>query len=230
VPLLYRGITINPQTADADKVAIRQTGNLAAKSLWKGTMANPSEVRSRSSELARVPTKARAEILRLAQAPLTYACGDFDGAARYALDKRGIPVVITFEVALEEVIIDGRDFLYTVFQLWDREGTSHRDRVRENLSTLFGPAILGWFERACRETDTMARVGLCDLAVYDLAAIERHYANRTDIAGRYHRVFRSSFAMPANLDPTAILDIQEVDAAPTDPSRTIHLHTDMLKP
>jgi hypothetical protein len=56
--------------------------------------------------------------------------------------------------------------------------------------------MLGWFDRACRETDTMARIGLCDLAVHDLAAIERHYANRTDIAGRHNRPFRSSFALP----------------------------------
>jgi hypothetical protein len=73
--------------------------------------------------------------------------------------------VITLELALEEVIIDGKDFLYTVFQRWDCDGTSHRNRVRENLSTLFGPAMLGWFDRACREADTMARIGLCDLAV-----------------------------------------------------------------
>jgi hypothetical protein len=58
--------------------------------------------------------------------------------------------------------------------------------------------ILSEFIANSRETDT--RVGLCDLAVYDLAAIERHYVNRTDIAGRYGTVFRSSFAAPANLD------------------------------
>ena len=139
-----------------------------------------------------VPSSVRDEIDRLPQTPLTYACGDFEGAARYALRERGKPFVITFEVALEEVIIDGKDFLYTVFQLWDREGTSHRERVRENLSALFGLATLAWFDRACRETDTMARIGLCDLAVHDLAAIERHYANRTDIAGRHDRLFRSS--------------------------------------
>jgi hypothetical protein len=64
----------------------------------------------------------------LPQTPLTYACGDFEGAARYALRERGIPVVISFEITLEEVMIDGRDFLHTVFQLWARGGTSHRDR------------------------------------------------------------------------------------------------------
>jgi hypothetical protein len=68
----------------------------------------------------------------------------------------------------------------------------------------------------------MARIGLCDLAVHDLAAIERHYANTTDIAGRHDRVFRSSFALPAILDPAAILDIQAVSVSPPDPARTIH--------
>jgi hypothetical protein len=230
MPIMYRGIALDQQTADADRMAIWQTGQLVAKSFWKNTMARPAQIRSRSSELAGLPGKVRDEIGRLPQTPLAYACGDFEGAARYALRERGTPVVISFKITLEEVMIDGRDFLYTVFQLWDRGGTSHRDRVQENLSMLFGPAMLGWFDRACRETDTMARIGLCDLAVHDLAAIERHYANKTGIAGRHNRVFRSSFALPANLDPAAILDIQEVGVAPTDPARTIHLHTDMLTP
>jgi hypothetical protein len=38
-----------------------------------------------------------------------------------------------------------------------------------------------------------------DLAVHDLAAIDRHYANRTDIAGGYNRLFRFSFGLPVSL-------------------------------
>jgi hypothetical protein len=82
--------------------------------------------------------------------------------------------------------------------------------------------MMGWFDRACRETDTMARIGLCDLAVHDLAAIERHYANKTDIASR-HTVFRSCFALPETLNPAAILDIQEVDVPPLDPACRQHV-------
>jgi hypothetical protein len=100
--------------------------------------------------------------------------------------------------------------------------------MRENLSILFGSAMLGWFDRVCRETDVQARIGLCDLAVHDLAAIGWHHANRTDIGGRHNRVFRSSFALPASLDPAAILDVQEIDVPPPDPVRAIHPHTDML--
>jgi hypothetical protein len=120
---MYRGIALDQQMANTDRAAIRQTGQLAAKSFWNNTMASPAQVRLCSSELARVPNNIRDEITRLPQTPLTYACGDFEGAVRYAMRERGIPVVITFEIALEEVIIDGKDFLYTVFQLWDRDGT-----------------------------------------------------------------------------------------------------------
>jgi hypothetical protein len=230
MPVLYRGIALDPQMVDADCAAIRQTGELAARSCWKNTMASPTHVRSCTAKLAQTPSKVRDWIGRLPQTRLTYACGDYEGAARYALRERGIPVVLIFKIALEEVIIDGKDFLYTVFQLWDQKGTGHRDRVRENLSSLFGPAMVGWFDRACRETDTMARIGLCDLAVHDLAAIEQHYANTIDMAGRHDRVFRSSFALPANVDPTAILDIEEIEEPPPDPARTIHFHADMLTP
>jgi len=126
MPVLYRGIAVREQTADADRAAIRQTGNLAAKAWWKNTMASPPQVRSRISELTRAPSKVRDKIGKLPQMPLTHACGDFGGAARYALRESGIPVVITFEIAFEEVIIGGKDFLYTVFQLWDREGPATR--------------------------------------------------------------------------------------------------------
>jgi hypothetical protein len=229
MPVLYRGIALDEQTADADCIVIRRSGQLAAKSWWKNTMANPTEVRLRMSKLARVPNEIRDKISQLPQLPLTYSCGDFEGAARYALRGSGIPFVITFEIALEDVIIDGKDFLYTVFQLWDRHGSSHRDRIRENLSSLFGPTMLGWFDLACRESDS-GRIGLCDLAVHDLAAIKHHHANRIDIAGRIDRVFHSSFALPATLGPAAILDIKEVGAPPPDPGCTIHFRDDMLKP
>jgi hypothetical protein len=72
-----------------------------------------------------LPGKVRDEIGRLPQAPLTYACGDFEGAARYALRERGTPVVISFESPLEEAMIDGRDFLYT------RDGCSAAMKVGE---------------------------------------------------------------------------------------------------
>jgi hypothetical protein len=228
--VVYRGIALDPKAADADIAAIRESGQIATKSFWKHEMANPDEVRSRAAQLALNPRKIREEINRLPQMPLTYACGDEDGASRYALSVHGKPVVIAMEISLEDVIIDGRDFLYPVFQLWDRSGISHRDCVRANLSKLYGPTILEWFDRASQETDTDARIGLCDLAARDRTAIERHLENRMAVAGRHHRIFRSAFAIPATLDPGAILDIREITMTPNKPSLSIDLFNDMLTP
>jgi hypothetical protein len=42
MPVMYRGIALDQQTADADRAAIMQSGDLALKSRYKHTMANPS--------------------------------------------------------------------------------------------------------------------------------------------------------------------------------------------
>jgi hypothetical protein len=56
--------------------------------------------------------------------PLAYACGDRAGSAFYAKREHGVPLIVEFEVPWESMRVDGRDFLYTVFTLWDRKGTS----------------------------------------------------------------------------------------------------------
>jgi hypothetical protein len=200
-------------TAEADRAAIRATGQLAANATWQNTMASPAQIRSRASELVEAPGSIREEIARLPQRPLTYACARYDDAAFYARRTDGLPVVISFEVPLEEVAIDGKDFLYTVFQFWDREDKGHFKRVRTSLASLFGPAILPWFDLARRESDTMARIGLCDLATHDLAAVEAHYGNEIGIAGRHGTRFRSAFAVPATVDPATVVSVTDVGSS-----------------
>jgi hypothetical protein len=223
--IFHRGIALDPQTADDAIDAIRKTGQLAAKAWWNNSMAMPAEVRARTTELVVSPRTVRDEINRLPQVPLTYACCQFDDAARYAWRERsrGIPVVVTFETAIENAIIDGKDFLYTVFQLWDRQGRNHLVRVRAILSTLYGSAILRWFDRARGKNDTQERIGFCDLAVHDLSSVKAHYANLSSIEGRFGTVFRSAFALPATVEPPAISSISTVVDRPQVSARTIPL-------
>ena len=90
-----------------------------------------------------------------------------DDAARYAWRERnrGIPVVVSFETAIENAIIDGKDFLYAVFQLWDREGRTHLERVRATLSTLYGAATcLGLIEPDAKtrlKSELVFAISLC---------------------------------------------------------------------
>lgn len=227
--ILYRGVALDPATADADRQAIGETGRLAAKSFWRNTMASPAEVRRMAAGLAASPAGARDAIDALPQTPLTYACARFDDAAFYARREKGIPFVISFEVPLEQVAIDGKDFLYTVFQFWDQNGDSHREQVRGKLAALFGPAILPWFDLAGKEREQQARIGLCDLATFDLSAIEAHHANRIGILGRHGTRFRSAFALPEQIDPASVLAVEDVAGSLDPPDEVVDLR-DVLKP
>ena len=221
----YRGITLDPAFANADKALIRETGRLNAKALWSGnTRSSPAEVRRLTPYLAATRSKVRESIRALSREPMTYACATFEDAAFYAKRSEGLPVVIAIEVPFENVAIDGKDFLYTVFQLWDRSGRRHHQPdVRYILDMLFGPAMVGWFDRAAEEIEQDARIGLCDLAVHDLAAISAHYVNEIAIAGRYNTLFRSAFDLPAKVDPADILAVEDVIGSFGMPEQVVNL-------
>jgi hypothetical protein len=229
----HRGVALNPAAAEADIQAIRRTGELVAKAVWgRNALPRPDEVRRVTEGLVAAPAGARAALDALPQTPVTYACARFDDAAFYARPTKGAPKVIAFECALDDVAVDGRDFLYTVFQLWDREGTGHLDRVRRTLATLFGEAILPWFDRASRldrRDQQSARIGLCDLATCDLAVIEAHHRNATAIVGRYGTCFRSAFAVPQKVDPADVVAVEDVAGSFEPPAEVITLQA-MLTP
>jgi hypothetical protein len=146
-------------------------------------MADPALVRSLADKWRVAPGGIRKELEELENLPLSYACGDLLGGSFYAQRGWGVPVVVEIEIPWETMRVDGRDFLFTVFTIWDRHGSSHRNRVRNTLATLFGPAILGYFDDANGDFDM--RIGLCDLAIHDIDVIRCHYANDIELQGRF---------------------------------------------
>jgi hypothetical protein len=81
--------------------------------------------------------------------------------------------------------VDGRDFLYTIFQLGDPQ------LARPIIERIFGIAILRYIDRAW-SSDGRERIALCDLAVQDDAVVLAHAGNKTVIGGRYGTRFRSA--------------------------------------
>ena len=75
---------------------------------------------------------------------------------------------------------------------------------------MYEPAMVDWFDRAAAETEQGARIGLCDLAAHDLAAVSAHYVNEIAIAGRYGTLFHSAFDLPAKVDPADVLAVEGV--------------------
>ena len=137
------------------------------------------------------------------------ACADREGALYYALKhNRSIdhdtPLLISFEAELADVIVDGRDFLFTLFQSGDPT------KARSIAERLFGPAVLRYVDRAWQTENQQQRIALCKLAVQDDAVIAAHAGNRTVIGGRYWTRFCSAFLVRAPVAPSRILDVSPV--------------------
>jgi hypothetical protein len=134
------------------------------------------------------------------------ACADATGASYYAndhnrTDENNAPLLITFEANIRDVIIDGRDFLYTLFQFGDP------DRADPVAELLFGSAIRRYLDRAWSTEDQIQRICFCDLAVQDDAVIEAHARNATVIEGRYGTRFCNAFLVRLPIPADRIVDV-----------------------
>jgi hypothetical protein len=136
------------------------------------------------------------------------ACGDEAGAMYYACQRNrsqenNTPILIAFEADPTDMIVDGRDFLYTLFQ------NGNPDRARPAAELLFGNAILRYVDRAWSTSDT-PRIAICDLAVQDDAVVSAHATNRVVIGGRYQTRFCSAFFVKVPVPPVRIIDVRVV--------------------
>jgi hypothetical protein len=137
------------------------------------------------------------------------ACADLAGASYYATKhnrsaEHNAPILIRFDADIRYVIIDGRDFLYTVFQLGNPE------LARPLVRRLYGDAILYYLDRAWA-TDQSQRLGMCDLATQDDEVISAHARNDALIAGRYGTCFRTAFMVQTPVGPKRILDVSTAE-------------------
>jgi hypothetical protein len=227
---LFRGVAVPAAEAEAVVQSIKAFGfPLSQKGFWETAMAAPREVRSLTAELISSPARIRDSLRALPAKRVLWACGDRFGGAYYAMRKdyspeRSAGILIEFEASSEEVCVDGKDFLYAVFQLWDAHGTGCADKVRRTLESLYGTKVLHYFEKAASCSNTIERIGLCDLACHDLEIIHAHYANRTLISGRCNTLFCSSFQMQRPVLPNAIRRIEQTPTLPIDPSDIVRLH------
>jgi len=148
--------------------------------------------------------------------PAVCACGDRDGAFFYAWrhNRNGsddTPVIIEFECSSNDVAIDGKDCLYTVFQMGDPV------RARPFMRTAFGDKGLSYAERAWQTDDQRTRIAVCDLMIQDKEVVEAHHRNPLVIAGRYNTVFRSAFTAALPILPRFIQDVWIPDEMPSAP-------------
>ena len=155
--------------------------------------------------------------------PWVCACADEEGALYYACkhnrtQEHDTPIVISFEAEASDVLIDGRDFLYTLFQAGVPE------RARLVARRLFGPRILRYVDRAWATKEMDERVALCDLAIQDDEVVAAHAKNRTVISGRYGTCFKSAFLVRLPVLPARIVDVRAVESQVAIPKPEVTLN------
>lgn len=137
------------------------------------------------------------------------ACGDEHSASYYACihNKGNFPLVVKFRTEVDYIYIDGRDFLYTVFQLWDMKSPNNFSKVRQQLRNLFGDSVLQYFDQCETEKDHAKRIIYCNYACHDNDVKFSHLNNPTIIKGRYNTLFKSAFIVKAPINKEDILDV-----------------------
>lgn len=203
----YRGISVPRQEAEDVIAKMRSQGLKPGDGWW--TM-KAADLKPQIEEIWRKPTVTYADTRPEAPEPSwVCACAEEEGALHYACYKnksaeKDTPILIVFDAEPSEVIIDGRDFLYTIFQMGDPE------RARPVVERIFGSAILRYIDRAW-STEDRERIALCDLAVQDDAVVMAHASNKTVIGGRYGTLFRSAFFVRAPVGADRIVDARIID-------------------
>lgn len=201
----YRGIAV-PHDEAEDVIAAISAGGLQAREDDRGALV---DLKADLEKIWRKSTITFADTRSKALGwTWTYACAEEAGALFYACShnksaKNDTPILIVFEGKMSETIVDGRDFLYTAFQLGAPE------RARPVVERLFGSAVLRYINRAWA-TEGEERIALCDLAVQDEAVVLAHAANKTVIGGRYGTRFRSAFLMRTPIVANQIVDVRIV--------------------
>jgi hypothetical protein len=208
----HRGLAVREADAASVMDAIRQDGLVVEGRFWSG-LAVP-DLKPRLEHLWRSPDLSL-EITRpedLPALPRICACADRRSAMYYACSHnregdRTASILIEFEAGLADVVVDGRDFLYTVMQLGNPAAS------REPLERVFGPAVLRYADRAWSTpaSDQRTRIACCDLATQDLEVIRSHASNGLVIGGRYRTRFSSAFMVTAPVPPSKIASVEHVD-------------------
>lgn len=214
----YRGIAARADEGDRTVEEIRKNGLLPANGDRQWTM-KAHNLKPRLPELWELSVLTEAD-LEPPGPVLSWdcACADEAGAMHYAVNKncsleRPVPLLITLEAEIPEIVIDGRDFMFTLFQLGDPA------KARPIAERLFGPGILRYVDRAWRTDDDFQRRALCQLAVQDDDVIAAHAGNRIVIGGRYSTIFCSAFLIPTPLPPERIIEVRMLqgDFEPPEP-------------
>jgi|GEM_PF-1187499 len=212
---LYRGITVSDWDVDNVIRSIKEKGLAGSEGSWSFQIPNIQETRdyiNQENLLTHTVNDLENEgVFNNANLKGVCAGGDVSTAEYYAYkhnfsEEQGktSPILIEFEAPVNNIYVDGRDFLYRAFQMFDREPGSDSEKQKEILKDLFGENILKYFSFALSASDQKQRIFLCDLACFDEGVVRAHYNNKIRIYGRSNTSFTSAFFVQVPVKPSQI--------------------------
>jgi hypothetical protein len=199
----FRGIAVPASKADSVIDSILQNG-LSRDRGWPMVWEKPNNPEGLFGKLDLSTDDTRGP-RETAPVGLCF-CGDESSANIYACKRNfhredDTPLLIEIEADLDSVAVDGRDFLYAVFQFGNPK------EAIAALEQLFGPEILRYAQAAWDSPDQRKRLALCDLAIHDNKVVKHHYGNRLVVGGRYSTLFRNAFKVRLPIEPSAIIRV-----------------------
>jgi hypothetical protein len=222
--LLHRGISVPSSQANSVVDFIRAHGMQAGQgSQWSMKW---NDLKPQLKELGK---REKLDNLTKSGPSLPRLCGGGDelGARYYARhhnrsDNNDTAILISFEADVASTIVDGRDFLYTIFQF------GYPKRARYPTSRIFGDAVLPYLYRAWATADQDERIARCDLAVQDDDVIASHARNAEVHGGRSGTRFCSAFMTLLPVPAARIKNVSIIRVSPL-PNIDISLYN-LLRP
>lgn len=227
---LFRGIAIKRDKSEIIKENILSKGIIGDEGFWRIEF---NDIRDRLEDLFNKPDlnikdtrpskwieTPRGSYRELTSKFLVICAADELGAYYYALvhnrhkDQDEVGLIISFEASINNVYIDGRDFLYTCFQGCDRNTIENYEKQKQLLVKIYGKHIEKYFEKAALSKKQEYRIAMCDLATQDIEVIKQHSRNDLVIGGRYGTIFKSAFFIKAPILSEQILKIEIVETSP----------------
>lgn len=216
----FRGISVSSSVATETVEDIKRRGLDANMGTWRMTYSRPGLIDDLFSkdDLSCDDTRACLE----EECPAVCACGELGGALYYGLQHnrtrdRDTPIIIEFEAEVDSVAVDGKDFLYTAFQIGDP------NRAGPILYRAYGREIRKYAEKAWRQTCQDTRIALCDLAVYDSDVARAHHASKLVLRGRHGTTFRNAFIVKLPIASRALVKVWIPSGDLTIPSPQVSL-------
>ena len=206
---LFRGISLINDTELENTITEIRTNGLNINSL--GSWEFPTNIKTNLNDLYLKKNINKSDT-RFADNFKGFFFADLLGAQYYATRNQSRPtsIIISIEVDIKYVFIDGRDYLYnTFYKFKNGQNSQTSTNIINDLKTIYGKTIDKYICKFLEETKSDSDA-ICDLIIHDEEIILNHYKNNKIIGGRHGTMFRSSFYVQSPIKPEMIKSIEPI--------------------